>query len=173
MRELRFDRIGGGVLHDRIERRVDEKPAVIDLIGREEQIQIPLHRVHRIVLLDQGETARMRIDLFVFRLLRPARRVIFFRSQHPIEHRVALHRGAFRILERRKTIRAANQSGEQSRFRKIQLRRVFPEIGVRRGLDSVTTGAEIDPVHVKLEDLVLGEFALDAQGDHRLEQVSG
>ena len=50
--QLRFERLRRGGLDRRIERRVNEQAAVIDLILREEQIQIPLDRVHRIIFLD-------------------------------------------------------------------------------------------------------------------------
>ena len=113
----------------------------------------------------------MRIDLLVFRLFRLSGGDLF-QLLHPIEHGVALHRGALRILQRRKTIRAANQTGEQGRLGKIELGGALSEIRLRGRLDSVTTGAEINPVHVELEDLVFGQLALDAQRDHRFEQLA-
>ena len=42
------------------------------------------------------------------------------------------------------------------------------EVGVRRGIDAVGSGAEVDDVEVALEDLVLGVVALDLDGQQRL-----
>ena len=42
------------------------------------------------------------------------------------------------------------------------------EIFLRRRLDAVGAGAEIDAVEVELEDLVLGVFMLEPQRQNRL-----
>src|SRR2546423_10768256 len=94
----------------------------------------------------------------------------FFQFDHSIQNRVALVRRAFRIFQRRKSVRTSNQSGEERGFGKIQLRRVLSEVGLRRSLDAVTTGAEINPVHIKLEDLFFGELVLNSKRDHRFEK---
>ena len=36
----------------------------------------------------------------------------------------------------------------------------------RRSVDAIGAAAEINPVEIQLEDLVLGEFALDGQRQH-------
>ena len=43
---------------------------------------------------------------------------------------------------------------------------MLAEIGLRRGLDSVAACPEINAVHVKLEDLLLGKCLFDPQRDH-------
>ena len=50
--QLRLERLLRGLLHSRIERRVNEHTAVVDLVLGEEQIQIALHRVHCVIFLD-------------------------------------------------------------------------------------------------------------------------
>ena len=77
---------------------------------------------------------------------------------------------ALRIFQRRKPIWAADQSCQQRGFGKIQLGRAFAEIDLRSGLNPIATIAEINPVYVKLEDLLFGKLALDTQGHHRFQQ---
>ena len=126
LRELRLERLRRRILHGGIERRVDGQPAVVDLLGREKQIQVALDRVHRVILLDQRHPLRMRSyprHLCFFRL-GPAELLQF---HQPIEDRVALMGRAFRILQRRKSVRTPNQPRQSRGFRKVQLRRVFPD----------------------------------------------
>ncbi len=46
---------------------------------------------------------------------------------------------------------------------RVSLARRFAEIAVRRGVDAIGAGAEIDAVEVDFEDLVLAEFVLEPQ----------
>src|SRR5450432_2723215 len=110
----------------------------------------------------------MRSDLFALRLFL-LRGGDFLKLAHPIEHRVALRDRALWVLQGREPIRAADQSRQYGRFRKIEPRSVFSEVRLRRCFDAVTTRAEIDSVDVKFEDLVLRQLAFDPQRDHRLE----
>jgi hypothetical protein len=41
---------------------------------------------------------------------------------------------------------------------------------LRRGLNSVATVAEINPVYIKLKDLLFGKLTFDPQRHHRFEQ---
>ena len=66
--ELRLERLLRGVLHGRIERRVNKEAAVVDLVLRQDHVQIALHRVHRVILLDLKQTFRMRVNLGQFGL---------------------------------------------------------------------------------------------------------
>ena len=43
---------------------------------------------------------------------------------------------------------------------------------MRGCLNAITAGAEIDSINVELENLLLGELTLDAQGHHRFQQFS-
>ena len=96
-REFRLERFLGGALHGRIEGGVNRQTAVIDLVLGQQSIQIPLNRVHRIVLLDKRQTFGMRSDfrpLCLFGL----RWREFFQCYQAIENNVALQGCAFRIF---------------------------------------------------------------------------
>src|SRR5207302_1011688 len=97
------------------------------------------------------------------------RRRNFFQRDHAIQHSIALRRCAFRIFQRRKTIWTADQSCEDRGFGEIQLRRAFAKVSLRGCFDSITAGAEINPVYIKLENLLLGELTLDSKCHHRFE----
>ena len=107
------------LLHRRIERRVNVESAEIDLLGREQDIQITLHRVHRVVLLNLRQPFRIGGDPRGFRLLRFSGGDLF-QLEHSIENGVSLDGCAFRIFQRRKTIWTPDQTGKERRFRQIQ-----------------------------------------------------
>ena len=56
--------------------------------------------------------------------------------------------------------------------KRLSLRRRLAEIAVRRGVDAIGAGAEIDPVQIDFEDLVLGEAALEPQRQQRLADLA-
>src|SRR4029077_19910371 len=156
-------------LHSRIERRVNKESAIIDLILCQQQAPIPLHRVHRVIFLDEGQTLRVRCDLRYLRLLGLRRRK-FLQLNHAIENGIALDGRAGGVPEGRKTIRASNQAGEERGLGKVQLGCAFAEISLRGCFNTITTSAEINAINVKLENLLLGELTFDAQSHHRFEQ---
>src|SRR6476661_3693419 len=96
----------------------------------------------------------------------------FFQRDHAIQHSIALRRCAFRIFQRRKTIWTADQSCKDRGFREIQLRCAFAKVSLRGCFDSITAGPEINPVYIKLENLLLGELMLDPKCHHRFEYFS-
>src|SRR5579884_1808649 len=51
--------------------------------------------------------------------------------------------------------------------------RSMPEESPRCRIDAISASAEIHPVKVQLEDLVLGELALQSNGKDRLLQLPG
>ena len=162
-----------GVLHGRIERRVNVEAAVIDLVLCEDaDSNRAAPRPSRSSPGSEGSRLGCEVDFRLLRLLRPAPARSFSSSTMRSSTVSRCDRRALRIFQRRKSIRAADQSGQQRRFGEIQFRGALAEISLRRGLNSVTTGAEINPVHVKLENLLLGELALDPQRDHRFEQFA-
>ena len=61
--KLRLERRLRGVLHLRVERGVNKETAVVDLILSEQQVQIALHRIHCVILLDLHDPFGMRINL--------------------------------------------------------------------------------------------------------------
>ena len=46
------------------------------------------------------------------------------------------------------------------------------EEGAAGGIDAIGAAAEVNPVEIQLEDLVLGELALDRQRQHRLLELA-
>ena len=97
LRELGFERLLRRALHVRVERGVDKQAAVVDLVLRENQVQIALDRVHRVIFLDLKQAPGVGINLGELGLGR-FRRGNFFNFNHPIQHRVAFVGGAFRIF---------------------------------------------------------------------------
>src|SRR5213079_2217304 len=58
------------------------------------------------------------------------------------------------------------------RFRDVQLRGVFAEVDLCRGLHTMGARPEVDLVQVQLQDRVFGEVALDLDGDARFLQLT-
>src|SRR5690606_37167464 len=58
------------------------------------------------------------------------------------------------------------------RLREGELSGRLAEVGLRGGLYTVGVAAEVDGVEVVLEDLVLGELAVDLQGENRLPELA-
>jgi hypothetical protein len=61
-----------------------------------------------------------------------------------------------------------HEAGEHRGFWHRQPPCRFAEIALRRAFDAVSTGAEIDAVEIKLEDLRLGVFVLEPEREHDL-----
>ena len=77
------------------------------------------------------------------------------------------------IAARREPRRRANQAGERGCFRHRELRRRLGEIALRRRLDAVGAGAEVDPVEIEIEDLGLAELALQPGRQRHLLHLAG
>ena len=69
--------------------------------------------------------------------------------------------GGRRIIGRR-----LDQAGDDRRFAEAELLRAVAEERPRGGVDAIGAAAEIDPVQIEFEDLVLGELALERQRQH-------
>ena len=80
--------------------------------------------------------------------------------------------GAVEVAGGGKPRRRLHQAGEQGRLGQAEFFGVFAEIALRGLLDAVGAGAEIDAVKIELEDLRLGEFALQPDREHRLLQLA-
>ena len=74
---------------------------------------------------------------------------------------------ALALPERMVVVRRLRQRGEIGRFRSDQLVHRLVEIEQRGGGDAVGADAEIDLVEIELEDLLLGEGALDLHRQQR------
>ena len=87
---------------------------------------------------------------------------------HLVEHDGGAARGAVGGGHRRIARRALHHPGQQRALAQGQLRGGLVEIALRGGLDAVGAGAEIDPVQVELEDLLLGELGLQPDRQDQL-----
>jgi len=87
---------------------------------------------------------------------------------HLRQHQVAAADGFLRVKQRRKSHRPLGQSGQQSRFRQVQVLRMLGKVVLGCSLEPVHPAAQIDLVAVECENLLLGEGALDLDGQIRL-----
>ena len=88
--------------------------------------------------------------------------------RHRGQHHLRAPLGAVRIARRREPRRRFDEAGEHRGFREVELLCGFAEIALRGGFDAIGAGAEIDAVEIEIEDLVLGEFALQPQRQNEL-----
>ena len=87
---------------------------------------------------------------------------------HLIEHVVAAGDGAGLFAHRVQHARRLRQRGEVGGLGERELLERLGEVGLRRGGDAIGVLAEEDLVEVELEDLVLGERALEPGGEDDL-----
>ena len=73
-----------------------------------------------------------------------------------------------RVAVRREPRGRLDEAGEHRRFGEGDVAGGLAVIALRRRLDAVGAGAEIDAVEIELEDLVLGVFALEPERQDRL-----
>ncbi len=64
--------------------------------------------------------------------------------------------------------RGLQHAGQQGRLAQAQLGSGLVEIALRGRLDAIGAGAEIDPVEIQGEDLLLGELGLEPYRQHQL-----
>ncbi len=87
---------------------------------------------------------------------------------HLVQDDIGAGRGALALGHGRIARRSLQQTGQQGGFADRQLVRALVEIALRCGLDAISAGAEVDPVQIEGEDLFLGEFQLQPDGQHQL-----
>ena len=78
----------------------------------------------------------------------------------------------FHVVGQGQARRGLGQAGQQGRFRQGQLAGGLAEIGLRRAVDAIGAGPEIDAVQIELEDFVLGEHLLQLIGQQHLLQLA-
>src|ERR1700689_4420462 len=82
-------------------------------------------------------------------------------------------RRAVLVVARRQPRRRLHETGQHGRFRQRQYARRLAEIALRRALDAIGAGTEIDAVEVEFENLRFGEFVLEPERQHDLLQLAG
>ncbi|EPZ87359.1 hypothetical protein BURCENK562V_C1174 [Burkholderia cenocepacia K56-2Valvano] len=149
-----------GFLVGRVDRRRDGQPARIGFVLVLLVHHLPHHlgdvlAVHRVLV-----ARRAHVDLFLDRFV-----VLRLRDVADVEHALQdvflTHLRALRIDDRVIGGRRLRQPREHRRFRERDVLQVLAEVHARRGRETVRSLAEIDLVHVQLEDLVLRQGLLD------------
>ena len=93
-------------------------------------------------------------------------------GQHAQQHRVLALGGACQVGDRVGITRVLRQAGQHRRFGQAQGRQRLAEVGIGGGGKTVSALAEVDLVHVQLQNLVLAQLALDLQGQQRFFQLA-
>ena len=92
---------------------------------------------------------------------------------HHRDHRAGPVTGGGRVGGRRIVRRSLDQTSDDRGFFQIKAVGPVAEELPGRGIYSVGAPAEIDPVQIKFEDLLLAELTLQRQRQHRLPGLSG
>ena len=83
---------------------------------------------------------------------------------HGLQHDLRPLFRRLRIACRRKARGRFKKPGEHGRLAQIDVARGFVEVAPRGRLDAIGVGAEIDAIEIHRENLVLGEFMLQPEG---------
>ena len=86
-----------------------------------------------------------------------------FVLRHRREHDLSARFRAFGVAVRRQPRRRLDEARQHRGFRDRDVPGGFAEIALRRGLDAIGAGTEIDAVEIELENFVLGVLALQPQ----------
>ncbi len=89
-----------------------------------------------------------------------------------VKHLRGARRGFVAVADRIESGRRLQQAGDQGAFVEISPPRRFAEIAMRRGVDAISAGAEINPVQIDLEDLILGEAVFEPQRQQGLADLA-
>ena len=93
-------------------------------------------------------------------LMKPFLTIVWSTTPERVARRLDV--GGRRIIGRR-----LDQAGDDRRLAEAQMVGAMAEEVPRGGVDAVGAAAEIDAVEIELEDLVLGEFALERERQDR------
>ena len=161
----------GGVLESAVDGRPDLVPGGVGVfpVG---VLHARAHHFREVGRFDlDGESVDLRGDR------RVARGVVLVpldvaELQHAPEHVVPAHDRLFRIGDGVEPGGRLRQPRDHRELGKRELRDRAPVVDLRRGPDPVGALAEEDLVDVELEDLLLGELALDLQREEDLVELS-
>ena len=95
-----------------------------------------------------------------------------FGVRHRGQHGLRALLGAFRIAVRRQPRRRFDEARQHRGFRDRDVLGGLAEIALRRGLDAIGAGAEIDPVEIEFENLGFGMLALQPQREFDFLQLA-
>ena len=147
-----------------VERGIDAQAGLVHLFGAEVLFELAAHLFlepgrHRAHGLRNVQAERSGARLLGLGVGDHAVRL------HLAEHQVAAADGAVGIEHRRKRHRPLGQPGQQRRFSQVQIFGVLGKEILRGGLEAVHPAAQVNLVAVEGEDLLLGEGALNLDGE--------
>src|SRR5215472_4269264 len=158
-------RLLGGALHLEIQAGVDAQSGLVDLLGTILLLQVLADFFHKVRSNVVGLGLELQFqwcalgtlgfggsDLAVF--------------QHVVDDQVAALQRALGIVDGRIVIWRLGQARENAGFIQVEVFRFLAEVVVGAGLKAVNAVPQVDLVGVKREDLLLGEAALDLDGEH-------
>src|SRR5262249_50606498 len=167
------ERRAGNALEAWVERGADRKPAAIKLVLAEAIDDVAPHLLGEELGSEDlgpgrtlGDTARRRFGSLA--LIARGKAIL----DDAVDDPVAASDSTVRVPERVVVARRLGQGGEIGAVGEGQLGQRLVPIGLSRGGNAVTANPEIDLVQIKLENLLLGEGALDADGKDRFLQLS-
>ena len=161
----------GGFLQVQVERGFDPHARLVHLVGAEAIVQLLPHRFlkprgHRHLRLGNVQPQRCIAGLLGLRV-----------GDDPVglhlgEHQVATAQALLRVENRRISHWPLGQTGQQSRLGQRQISGVLGKVEFRSGLEAVHSAAQVDLIAIEGEDLLLGEGALDLDGQISLLQLA-
>ncbi|CFT93929.1 Uncharacterised protein [Bordetella pertussis] len=108
----------------------------------------------------------LRHRFLVFGLGQVAQRI------HAAQHIALAQFGARAVGNRVEARRRLGNAGQHGGLGRRDLRQRLAEIGARGGGEAVGAMAQVDLVHVQLEDLVLGELRFDLEGEQQFVELA-
>ena len=161
---------------DRLEGGIDggahRQPALVQLLLAELPYQLAAHLLGEVFgghVFGGRAPADPEFRLFGLRCLRLVD-VAF--GQQPPDHPIAPGLGGLRLFDRVVVVGRLRQGGQERRLGDGQVVHRFVEVIERRRGDAIRPEAEVDLVHIELQDAILGKGAFDAEGQDRLLDLS-
>jgi len=165
--ELRLERLLRRFLHIEVERRVDAQALLVQVAAEprlEERRPEPLDEVRRNVAVT-GAARRQdeRIRLPEFGVFGAQESLI----AHQVEHGIAAQHRAVGMGARVVIPRRLGERRERRGLGDVQVAGRLPKKHLRRGFYAENVRSQADLIEIELEDLVLGEVALQLHGNLR------
>ena len=162
----------GGLLQIEIERGVDAKSGFVHLLGAESLFKFAAH-----FFLEPGRYRHLRLT-DVKPKWRTASLISLLMRDHAVrlhlaEDKIAAAQSLLRINQRRVGGWSFGQTGKQSGLGEIDVLGVLAKVKLRCRFKTIHTAAEVDLVAVERKYLLLGEGALDLDGEIGLLQLAG
>ena len=169
-----LDRLVGLGLHLHVQGGADPQAAQVDRLGAVAGDQVLADLLQEERCLGVGDPLGPGLPHDA-KLRRHGRAPLLGRQPAPVDHGledvVAPHLERGRVVLLAVELGAADHAGEQGRLGRFEGLGLRLEVGAGGGVDPVGPAAEVHRVHVELEDLVLGELALQLDREHGLLEL--